>query len=349
MTGGFLFKITAKRVQYEFNVSRKIMRITGDSATGKSELIRVLGDAGNPKTGISTNCKYKCEVITDVFFKYIKEDIIIISNTIKNHSSTEFYDAMRNLLKRYDDTLFFADEDFKDIGTDEFALFCKFTDSFFVLICRNSLGKLPYSYKEIYTIKTSGKFHSLIPKYNANDFSFLDENRNFIVEDSNAGYEFYKYFYNNVVPAEGKSKIKSMLKKSNTMVIADGAAFGCEIEGILGTISRNNLDIRLFLPESFEYLVLDSELFSNYGFSNGTANTVNVITGLYFSWERYFTAFLTELTKDFENCYSKGKLNQCYYLPCCCKGKRKCNLVFTAKKKEAVLKKYLEPDKNKKE
>ena len=193
MTGGFLFKITAKRVQYEFNVSRKIMRITGDSATGKSELIRVLGDAGNPKTGISINCKYKCEVITDVFFKYIKEDIIIISNTIKNHSSTEFYDAMRNLLKRYDDTLFFADD---------------------------------------------------------------------------------------------------------TMVIAAGAAFGCEIEGILGTISRNNLDIRLFLPESFEYLVLDSELFSNYGFSNGTANTVNVITGLYFSWERYFTAFLTQIKKN---------------------------------------------------
>lgn len=180
------------------------MRIIGDSATGKSELVNVLADANNPRTGVFVNCKYKCEVITDAFFQRIKEDILIICETIKKRDSEDFVVAMRVLLRRYDNILFFADEDFTDIGTNEFANFCKFTDSFFVLICRDPLGKLPYSYTELYTIKTSGKFHSLVPNYDYNDFKFLDESREFIVEDSNAGYTFFKHFYPDTSSAHGK-------------------------------------------------------------------------------------------------------------------------------------------------
>ena len=37
---------------------------------------------------------------------------------------------MREYLGEYDNMLIFADEDFKSMNTNEFALFCKFTDSF---------------------------------------------------------------------------------------------------------------------------------------------------------------------------------------------------------------------------
>lgn len=45
MVGGFVFKLMSKRVEYKFIIKRKITKIVGKSATGKSELIRVLADA----------------------------------------------------------------------------------------------------------------------------------------------------------------------------------------------------------------------------------------------------------------------------------------------------------------
>lgn len=348
MTGGFSFRIVSKRVQYEFQVNRKIMRITGNSATGKSELIRTLEDAEDPRTGISVQCKYRCDILSNRFFRIIKEDIAVICEKIKQHDSQGFEDAMRDYLSRYDQVLFFADEDFLDMGTNEFALFCKFTDSFFVLLCREPLAKLPYSYTEIYTIKTSGKFHTLRPKYESGKFMALEEGRKILVEDSNAGFGFFRYFYQNVLSANGKSKIKGIVEKTcePMEIIADGAAFGAEIEEILGIISRNNTDVKLFLPESFEYLLLSSTLFSDAEVTDIIADPIQKINGLYFSWERFFYEKLVEFTKDFVNQYSKRTLNECYYLPCCSRKHPRCNMSFMEQKKEAVLGGYFRKKEN---
>ena len=161
MKGGFIFKLTSKRVQYEFTVKRKIMRITGDTATGKTELIRTLADTENPRSGVNVNCKYPCEVLNNTYFRRIKEDILDVSNQFINHDSEKFADALRSILTRYDNILFFADEDFSDLGTNELALFCKFTDSFFVFICRDSLSKLPCNCTEFYALKANGRCHFL--------------------------------------------------------------------------------------------------------------------------------------------------------------------------------------------
>lgn len=342
MTGGFLFKLTTLRLEYEFRVRRKIMRIVGDSAAGKSELVRELSNARNPKSGVNVNCKYSCMVLTDSFFQQIKEDIFNMCQKIKNHDSQAFADAMRGLLARNDNILFFADEDFSDMGTGEFALFCKFTDSFFVLFCRDTLDKLPYSYTEIYTIRKSGKFHFLVQKYSPEDFLKFYENMGVIVEDSGAGYQFFNYFYDNVVSAEVKSKISKLLINSNSEIVADGAAFGCEMEKVVGKILRENLDIKLFLPESFEYLLLASRMFNNNIDANEIEGFEHKITGLYFSWESYFTELLIKYTQGFSNNYSKSWLNDCYCKPCCVKKNSRCNIVVSKKKKEAVLGKYLE-------
>jgi hypothetical protein len=98
-------------------------------------------------------------VLNNLVFRRISEDIKTVCQKAKNHNSKNFEVAMRNLLSRDDNTLFFADEDFTDMNTDEFALYCKFTDSFFVLLCRNPLCKIPYSYTEIYSVRKSGRFH----------------------------------------------------------------------------------------------------------------------------------------------------------------------------------------------
>lgn len=45
MLGGFVFKLMAKRVEYKFNIKRKITKVIGKPAAGKSELISVINDA----------------------------------------------------------------------------------------------------------------------------------------------------------------------------------------------------------------------------------------------------------------------------------------------------------------
>lgn len=72
-----------------------------------------------------------------------------------------------------------------------------------------------------------------------------------------------------------------------------------------------------------------------------------MISGLYFSWERYFTQLLAELSNGFANNYSKSVLNDCYYKPCCCKNSKVCNIEPTVKKKEVILGKYLENEDDK--
>lgn len=346
MTGGFSFKLTSKRVEYKFNVNRKITRITGDSATGKSELIRILSRDADTYRKTTIICPHKYQVINDSFFNAIRMGFSNTRNRTKNHNSLAFINELRDYLSQWDNTLFFADEDFKGMGTDEFATFCKFTDSFFVLFCRNPLHKLPYSYTEIYTMRTSGKFHELIPVFKGEDFLKFYENRKIIVEDSNSGYEFFNHFYDDVISAEGKSKIKKLLGKTNSEIVADGAAFGCEIEAIMEEISLRKLDTKLFLPESFEYLLLASELFKKDIVDADVLDPMHKITGLYFSWENYFTELLMGATKNLANNYTKSTLNECYYKPCCCKNGKACNIEQTTKKKEAVLGKYLEVKNN---
>lgn len=341
MVGGFSFKLAAKRVEYQFDIKRKVMRITGDSATGKSELVRLLADSQIANSGVTVNCKYKCEIINDLIFRRIKEDISIICQKFKNHNSSNFMAAMRNLLEREDNTLFFVDEDFTNMNTDEFALFCKFTDAFFVFSCRNPLYKIPYSYTEIYKIKTSGKFHTLIPVFDSTHYHKFYEDKKMIIEDSGSGFEFFHRFYDSVVSAQGKSKINALLTEPGIEVIADGAAFGCEIEKITWNIFRKGLDTKLFLPESFEYLLITSELFKGDVRFAGALDPVHTISGRYFSWEQYFTELLTETTQGLVNNYSKSGLNECYYKACCCKGGKVCNIKQTGKKKKAVLGKYL--------
>lgn len=51
------------------------------------------------------------------------------------------------------------DKDYKFIHTKEFAEYIQGTDNYYVMITRKPLYYLPYSVKEIYGIRTSGKFH----------------------------------------------------------------------------------------------------------------------------------------------------------------------------------------------
>lgn len=107
------------------------------------------------------------------------------------------------------------------------------------MITRENLYNLPYSVDEIYGIHSSGKYQNTKRTYQqfyqiyAKEESVPIEPELIIVEDSNAGYEFFKNIcHSNSIyctSAEGKAKLLSIVKqnrKKEVCVIADGAAIG---------------------------------------------------------------------------------------------------------------------------
>ena len=63
-----------------------------------------------------------------------------------------------------------------------------------------------------------------------------------------------------------------MKKDKNVLVVADGAAFGSEVEKI-ELYARQNNNCYLYLPESFEWLILKSGVIKNADLSAILQNT----------------------------------------------------------------------------
>ena len=105
--------------------------------------------------------------------------------------------------------------------------------------------------------------------------------------------------------AYGKSNIAKKIqeylksKRNGMLVVVDGAAFGPEMDRVSKLINRENR-IKIYLPESFEWLLLESDILND-----GTIRKI-------FSWERYFTELLIEKTQKSPYAYEKTKLPPFY-------------------------------------
>ena len=101
-------------------------------------------------------------------------------------------------------------------------------------------------------------------------------------------------------------------QQKETLVIADGAAFGPEMAHI-SQLLRGNVNIKLYLPESFEWLLLYADIFNKPFIRKRLEEAENYIESeKYFSWERYFTDLLMEETKDSPYPYDKSNLKDFY-------------------------------------
>ncbi len=301
MKGKHRIVVQNNRLHYEMEIKRNITIIQGDSATGKTTLINMLRQAEN--LGISSGI----EVISDVPCRILegKSWKLILQNSSGN--------------------IFFIDEENKFINTEEFALAVRDSDNYFVLITRENLYNLPYSVDEIYGLHVSGKYHNtrkfyqqMYHIYSAND-SIPISPKKIIVEDSNSGYEFFKSIAaeRNIacVSAGGKSNIFSCMNKAKeeeVCVIADGAAIGPEMNRLYNYVLKRK-NFHLFLPESFEWLILNSGLISGKGLRNILETPEDYIDSReYFSWERFFTKLLIEQTEETYMKYKKNILNPAY-------------------------------------
>lgn len=292
MIGKHHIVVESPRLKYEFTIKRNLTVIQGDSATGKTTLIELLRDyARNGNNGtIKLNSDKSCVVFDG------------------NESNWKDY------LSLFRDAIVFIDEGYSFIRSKEFAEKIRATDNYYVLITRDSLPCLPYSIHEIYGIRTSGKYH--FPEQIYHEFYPIYVNKNkvecedvhniaFISEDSKAGFQFLQKCcsnYENCLSASGNSNLYAVMRKVPTervlVVVADGAAFGAYIEKVLNfSVKRGN--VFLFLPESFEWIILKSGVVDFAGLDKILETPYQYIeSAQYFSWERFFTDLLQQVTKQ---------------------------------------------------
>ena len=139
-----------------------------------------------------------------------------------------------------------------------------------------------------------------------------------ITEDTNSGYQFFCEIARNngltCQAAAGKSNVSAAIMDfmEPVLVIADGAAFGPEMERMVELMKIRD-DIFLYLPESFEWLILQSGLVAEEGLAELLAKPYDYIDSeKYFSWEQFFTHVLQNATQGTVYQYTKSRLKPVY-------------------------------------
>ena len=304
MVGKYAIRIYDSKVSYYLEIQRKITILRGDSATGKTTLINMLLDYSRlgSGSGVTVECDVKCTTFS-------------------------FTDEMQlQILQNMHGYILFFDENNPFIRTQVFAENVIKSDNYFVIICRDDLPQLPYSIEEIYGLresrdtqkhrKASRTYNELYKLYNLR-YDHVIKPEIVITEDSNAGNECFSNIFDvECYSAKGKSNITKELakyksQKKDVLVIVDGAAFGSEMQQFIRKAENYGSKCVLYAPESFEYLILvsgivraDNDIIENtYNYSDAKD---------YSSWEQYYTAYLTDITKETVLRYSKSKLNEVY-------------------------------------
>lgn len=301
MRGKHRIIIQNNRLHYEFEIKRNITIIQGDSATGKTTLINMLRQVENlgDSSGIDVISDVPCRILEGRNWK------ILLENMSGN--------------------IIFIDEDNEFINTEEFAEAVRGSDNYFVLITRENLYNLPYSVEEIYGLRSSGKYQNTKRVYQqmyqiySNIQDVPVKPARIITEDSNAGYEFFEAAGREkgilCESAGGKSNIFNLIrnvKDEEVCVVADGAAIGPEMNRLYKQAEKAK-NITLYLPESFEWIILKSGLIEGKDLQKILEEPEKYIdSGEFFSWERYFTKLLVNMTEETYLKYRKAHLNKAY-------------------------------------
>ena len=300
MIGRYDIELYNNKVHYHLNIKRNITVLRGDSASGKSELIRLLSiyNANPESSGITLISEKACNVLTEENWKLFIES--------------------------YQERIFFIDEGNSFLNTTEFASAVKSADHYFVIISRERLPQLPYSIEEIYGLREgdeAGKYRNATQIYNemyqlyTNHFGNIENPEVVITEDSNSGYDFFSKIYpDKCIPAGGKSNVQGKIiesKENEIQAIVDGAAFGPEMQACMELVNTSPKSISLYAPESFEYLILKSGLIKvPKDIVEETWNYAD--SKKYCSWEDYYTSELCDRTRNGVGQYSKRQLNGYY-------------------------------------
>ncbi len=296
--------VETERLKYEFDIRRNITVILGDSATGKTTLVQLL----------------------ETYSRYGKDSGVRLQSDVPCVVFGGDASLWKVAMETYQGSIVFIDEDYSFIYSKEFADVIQDTSNYYVLITRQPLYNLPYSVKEIYGIRTTGKYH--YPEKIYNEFYRIYEDTDeksskdviVMVEDSKSGYQFFSSVCKKdaCISVDGNSnfvsKIENADKDKQVVVIADGAAFGAYIAKVMA-IAKSRKDVTMYFPESFEWVILKSGIINIKDIDSILAEPERYIESRdFFSWERYFTQLLIDSTSGSDiKKYDKSRLKP-YYL-----------------------------------
>ncbi len=145
MVGKYDIEIYNNRVHYFLTVKRNITILQGHSATGKTELIRLISDyeENGASSGITILCDAKCTVLTSV-------DWELRLHSVEKH-------------------IIFIDETASFLKSKEIAEKVRGSDNYFIIVTRDDLPQLPYSVDEIYglhNVSDTSKYKEFKRVYN---------------------------------------------------------------------------------------------------------------------------------------------------------------------------------------
>ena len=303
MKGTYDIRVENARVQFKLTLRRSLTVIRGASATGKTTLVNLVAEheAEGPASGVALSSPKPCRTLSG---RSWQRDLAELS-----------------------DSFVFIDEGSEFLRSNDFARAIKGTDNYYVIVSRESLPALPYSVEEVYELKNATSRYPGVRKFYTHarrmyaTIPQVTEPQRVIVEDSNAGFEFFRALCDrSKIPCEsahGKGNVLAALRShpdERVLVIADGAAFGPHMEMVLALARR--VGAGLFLPESFEHLILQSGLIRDAEVAEVLADPAAFIESRdYFSWETFFTSLLAEKTRATYLSYSKRRLNSAYLQP----------------------------------
>lgn len=300
MVGRYLVEVESKKLHYRLWVERNITILKGNSGTGKTDLIRMILLSKRKDSPYTVRCEKECIAITD-------DNLERLDN-----------------LESYKDSIVFIDEEAEFVRTHEFARIVSKSTCYFVIATRESLPSLPYSCKAMYSVVHLGLDPYVGVMENSARILYDFTNKPklglrgrlscVIAEDSNSGYEFFKSICDRhnitYISASGNSKLAECLHDramlgidTGILGIADGAAIAPYFDKLYASL-RLTVPVVLFLPESFEYLVLRSGLVCDNSDERLTKTYMYAQSECYMSWEQYYTTLLQSLMD-----YSKRTLN----------------------------------------
>lgn len=300
MVGKYEIQVKTNKVEFKLEVKRKYTILRGDSGTGKTRLSGLIQKSKFYNSGIKVICDLPIITVqdTDVFQLYLDRNdkaIYILDEAV-----------CRELYYNYN---------IVDLTEKR--------EGYFVLITRYKFGGIPYSCSDVYYMDYKNSIGSKTFYQARNCYEWEDDfsvNASYIItEDEKAGFKFYRDTCNGeVISAKGNSNLSKIALnllssgKNNIFIIADGSAFGSHIEKCIDLV-KNQYEgrvVRLFIPESFEYLVLKSGIFKVPDkYLNETFNHADSVKFL--SWERYYTWLLGKVAKKYKTEYHK----ECKELP----------------------------------
>lgn len=298
--------IKTNRLEYRFEINGKYTVIQGDSATGKTTFH---------------------DLVSAMFSE---------PKSAQNLSGVELVpvgtNADETILKKYVGAVLVLDEFCSLFKMHNIATLFKESDNYFIIINRDekTLGFLPIHVDNIFSMKTSGKFHTLERRYKRYEINELQHVDTIITEDKKSGYLFledmlskYNLEDNNIIlePAYGNtvdrledkkkagaSKIVRSMEyyidngRSNILIVYDASAFGAYINLLDFSITSNKSKVNIY--------VLDWDSFEGYILGSRIYNEHYTLKDLDFNNESLEQFMTNKLSEKLEN-YNKNSLHKC--------------------------------------